>query len=123
MSRVSKPFKDFTLAERKAHYERVRTKYPAHIPVIMRPHESFSLEKPIPEKYLIPHDATFGQLMITLRERIQVGKEFALFLFVEDENHALTLETCSKLMSQVHKEHAHSDQFVYVRFASENTFG
>lgn len=98
---------------------KIREKYPDRIPCVVEKREKCveipSLDK---QKYLIPSDLTFGQMIFVIRKRLRLSPEKAIFLFVNNK-----LPASSLLMSQVYIEHKASDGFLYIVYSSENTFG
>jgi GABA(A) receptor-associated protein len=53
-----------------------------------------------------------------IRKRIKLEPEKAIFIFVNN-----TLPPTAALMSQIYKEQADSDGFLYVTYSGESTFG
>lgn len=70
------------------------------------------------KKYLVPADLTVGQFVYVIRKRIKLAPEKAIFIFVDD-----ILPPTAALMSSIYDEHKDEDGFLYVLYASENTFG
>ena len=114
------PFKqEKTLSERKEEYQRICTKYPDLIPVICEKMENCKLPESQRRKYLVPRDITMGQFKYVIRKRIELQPNQALFVFV---NHSILAPT-NQCISDVHKEHADEDGFLYMSYTGENTFG
>jgi len=67
---------------------------------------------------LVPADLTVGQFVYVIRKRIQLEPEKAIFVFVND-----TLPPTAALMSQIYKEQAAEDGFLYCTYSGESTFG
>lgn len=97
----------------------MRTKFPTCVPIIV---ERSSARSGVPtidkNKFLVPGDLTVGQFMHVLRKRMTLKPEVALFVFVDD-----TLPSSSALMSEVYKFHKSDDDFLYVVYTGEATFG
>ena len=70
------------------------------------------------KKYLVPGDLTVGQFVYVIRERIKLEPEKAIFIFVNN-----TLPPTAALMSQIYKEQADPDGFLYVTYSGESPFG
>jgi GABA(A) receptor-associated protein len=51
-------------------------------------------------------------------KRIKLSPEKAIFIFVDD-----ILPPTAALMSAIYEEHKDEDGFLYILYASENTFG
>jgi len=108
-----------SLEKRKQESESILKKYPCRIPVIV---EKSSGCKDINEidktKYLVPDDLTMGQFIFVIRKRIKITPEKALFVFINNK-----LIATHSLMSQVYNDEKEEDNFLYVHYSSENTFG
>ena len=74
-------------------------------------------------KFLVPSDLTVGQLTFVIRKRIKLGATDALFCFVVGSDSITTLPPTGGMLSQIYQNHQNEDGFLYVRYASENTFG
>ena len=61
---------------------RIVSKYPTHIPVIVEIDEKIGKIKK--NKFLVPFDVTASYLMISIRFQIQCKKEEALFMFSDN---------------------------------------
>ena len=100
--------------------ERIRSKYPDRVPVIVeRTKNSDELNEIDKKKFLIPADLTVGQFVYVIRRRISLPAEQALFIMLD--NHILP--TSSELISVVWKNHKDKDGYLYVKYSGENTFG
>jgi GABA(A) receptor-associated protein len=109
----------FSLEERKTESLRIMFKYPTKIPVICEKHSSCkTIRKIDKKKYLVASDYTCGQFMYIIRGQLQLPAEHAMFLFVND-----TIPSTSQTLGQLYEEHKNVDGFLYVKYASENTFG
>lgn len=104
--------------KRKAEADRIRLKYPDRIPVIAEKAEKSGIPDIDKKKYLVPADLTMGQFVYVIRKRIKLPADQAIYTFV-----ANTLPPSAALMSQVYKEHADEDGFLYVTYSGESTFG
>ena len=97
--------------------------YPNKVPVIIQKSER---DKQLPNlekiKYLIPCDMTYSSLMIYIRNILtrKLAPSTALFLSTES-GHILC---SSDPMSKIYRDHSDSDDnFLYLFYCSENTFG
>jgi len=107
-----------TLEERKRDYERIKKKYPNRIPIIVTKLTGSDIGDLKKNKYLIPNDITFGQFIYTIRKHLELKPEQAIYMFVK--NNILPV---SSMVSQIHKEFAEEDGFLYITYGAENTFG
>lgn len=118
-SKSKKFFKDeHPFDKRKSEADRILLKYPDRIPVIVEKHTKTELPDLDKKKYLVPADLTVGQFVYVIRKRIKLPAEQAIFIFVNN-----TLPAAGTLMSQIYKEHADSDKFLYLILSGESTYG
>ena len=106
--------------ERFAEANRILTKFPGRIPVIVA--RAANAKTNIPaldkEKYLVPGDLSVSQFIYVIRRRMTLTSEQALFLFIGG-----SLPTTSMLMRELYAMHKDADNFLYAEYCSENTFG
>jgi len=110
--------KVYSLGKRREEAIRIKKKYPTRIPVIVEKSKNSAIESIDKRKYLVPSDLTVGQFVHVIRKRIKLAPEQAIFIFVNN-----SLPPTAALMSQVYKEHADIDQFLYFFYSGESTFG
>ena len=70
-------------------------------------------------KYLVPDDLTLGNFSQIIRKRLKMSPSESLILFVAGSN----LIPVHEIMSNIYKEHADPDGFLYISYTKENTFG
>jgi|TARA_B110000208_G_scaffold192038_1_gene262097 GABA(A) receptor-associated protein len=96
---------------------KVLRKYPDRIPVIVEPATN-DLEVIKKNKFIVSKDMTFGQLTYIIRKRLCVDSSVALFFTVNGN-----LCTSNADLSTIYGENKNTDNFLYVKYSSENTFG
>lgn len=89
---------------RKAESQRMRTKYPDRIPVIVEKAAGSDIPDVDKKKYLVPVDLTVGQFVHVIRKRIKLTPEKAIFIFVNN-----SLPPTAALMTAVYDEHKDED--------------
>lgn len=113
--------KEHSFEKRQVEAKRILTNYPDRIPIIVEKAPA-SKSKNLPEmdkkKFLCPGEITVGQFLYVVRKRLKLESEHALFLYV-----ANVLPPVSTPLSTVYHEHKDEDGFLYVVYATENTFG
>ena len=109
--------KNTPFEKRKLESEKIMSKYPDRIPIIVERlnNEIENIDK---HKYLVPSDLSIGQFQMVIRKRLHVPPEKAIFIFVNN-----TLPVSASLVSQVYREHKDTDGFLYVGYSGESTFG
>ena len=122
MSAAKVSFRTMSLEERLREAERIRTKYPDRVPIIVEKANTKNA-KDLPDidkqKFLVPSDLSIGQFIYIIRKRIKLNHEQAIFLFVGDN----MMPPATALMATLYEEYKSKDGFLYAVYASESTFG
>lgn len=106
--------------KRREEARSIRMRYPARVPVIVERAERCTSVPCIDKaKFLVPSDLTVGQFVYTIRKRIELEPEKALFVFVG----GTTLPPTSATMAAMDDAYRHEDGFLYMTYTSESTFG
>lgn len=117
---LSKSFKKtHSLEKRKEESSKILRKYQGKIPIIVEKGKHKSTPDINKNKFLVPEDLTVGQFLTVLRKRIDLSEEEALFLFINGS----ILPPTSALLSQLYAAHKDEDNFMYMTYCCENTFG
>jgi GABA(A) receptor-associated protein len=95
-------------------------KYPDRIPIICEKTSRANKEWPTIDKnkYLVPNDLTIGQFMYVIRKRMKLPPEKAIFLFVNG-----IIPSSSTYISELYNIYKDDDNYLYVNYSFENTFG
>lgn len=94
------------------------SRYNDRVPVIIEPRSSSA--PPIDKrKYMAPRDITLAQLMFVVRKRLNMRSEQALFFFLDNNR----LAPAASPIGTIYDQHKNEDNFLYVGYALENTFG
>ena len=109
----------FSFEYRLQQAENIIRKYPGRIPIIV---ERYNKDDTIPlinkRKYLVPTCLTVGQFLYVIRKRIKLPPEKALFVFING-----IIPSTSELLGVIYENHKDKDQFLYIEYSGENTFG
>lgn len=112
--------RDHAFDKRKAESARIVHKYPDRIPVICEILPSYKNELHLDKtKYLVPYDLTVGQLLYTIRRRLKLTPDKAIFLYLENN----TLPASTHMISTLYEYNKNEDGFLYVAIGSESVFG
>jgi GABA(A) receptor-associated protein len=110
-----------TFEERVLYSQKLLTKYPDRIPVIIEKNKydkSNVTIDPTKCKYLIPKHLHISQLIILIRKNIKIDSNKAIFIFIDN----LLVPTSSSIET-IYNEHKDKDGFLYVSYSCESTFG
>ena len=98
--------------------EKILEKYPDRVPIYVKKKEGSNVEEITKHKYLVPRDMTMGNFIYVLRKNITLKSSQALFVFVDN-----LIVSNSEMMGEIYNRHKNEDNFLYVIYSSESTFG
>lgn len=120
-------FNNYSLQERLDYSQRLVTKYPDYIPVILKKKENDKILRDIDRfKYLIPKNLNVDGLLFIIRKKIKPSEHQAIFIFAKQTTGSSTqsfLIPMNKTIGELYHEYKSSDNFLYIIFTTENTFG
>lgn len=105
--------------KRKEEGNKIRNKYPDKIPVILEKADNSDIPDIDNHKFLLPRELTIGQFLYFIRKHINLSSKQALYLFVNNS----VIPNSSDKLEDVYKKYADKDNFLYITYATENTFG
>ena len=118
MSTYITKFRQLEYNKRIAESERVLKNHPDRCSVIVGKADNSNIPEIDRHKFLVPRDITLGQFSYIIRQRINLTPDNALFILID--NH---LPLASSLMGSIYDIHKDADNFLYITYANENTFG
>ena len=107
-----------TFEKRQNESQRIIKKYPERVPVVVCKNYGDTLPDIDKQKFLVPKDMSIGQFMYVIRKRIKLDANQALFILVNN-----SLQTSTKMLSEIYETCSDPDGFLYIVYSSENTFG
>lgn len=109
-----------TVEIRKEEVMAIRNRFPTKIPIIV---QRFFKESHLPNldksKFLVPQEITMSQFLTIIRNRMHISSSQGLYLLVNNKS----LVSLSLTLAEVYTEHACSDGFLYITYASQEVFG
>ena len=88
------------------------------LPVICEKVEQSKVPDLDRNKFIVRSDLSVGQLVMTVRERVDLPAESAIFLFVNE-----AVPNNDATMGELYRQCRDEDGFLYVKYSGENTFG
>jgi len=107
-----------TFEDRRNEADKINTKYPLRVPIIVEKCEKSTLIDIDKNKFLVPRDLNMNQFVYIIRKRIKLDKSQSIFLMVNG-----SLCPSNTPISVIYEDHKDKDGFLYIKYASENTFG
>lgn len=95
------------------------SQYPDRIPIICHPKDYNKITYKHRVKYLVPDSLSFAQFQYVIRKNIQMKKEDALYFFVNNR----IIPSSSMSISEIYSKYKNKDNFLYIVYSTENTFG
>ena len=111
-------FKKCSLETRLADSNRLRKKYKDRCCIIVGKNNNSDIPDIERHKFLVPNNLTVGQFIYIIRSRIECKSNQALFLFINGK-----IPPTSQSISLVYDSNKEEDNFLYVTYSGENTFG
>lgn len=115
--------KENSLEFRKSKSQLLLNKYNDRLPIIVQKSDR---DKSLPDmpmiKLLTPKNISLNNLLINIKNKYinKINANIAIYLFTEN-NHILTGNDIITTIYDIHKDK--QDNFLYLFFCSENTFG
>ena len=87
------------LAKRISESNRICSKYPGYIPVVVELNsDKIKLEK---NQFLVPRNVSAGHLLVNIRKQIKTDKNEAIFMFTDNN----TMICSTTMMDQLYEDH------------------
>ena len=105
--------------KRKEDSKQIQSQFPCRIPVICERYK-YSTNTPLidKKKYLVPLNITMGEFIGLIRKRMKIRSDMALFCFTGG-----FMTSNAQFMANLYSEYRDEDGFLYIYYATENTFG
>ena len=108
-------------AARLNESQRILMKFPERIPIVCEKEKaksSYILPELVKQKFLVPKDIKVFEFMSVIRNKLNIGPEYAIFITING-----MIPSSTNIMSHIYNEQKDEDGFLYVTYGAENTFG
>ena len=100
--------------------QHLKSKFPNKAPFVI---ERYQTSKNIPQldktKFVFPKDLPMGLMIKFVRDRLPLSPNESLYFFVNDT----VLVRASATVGEIYQMYADEDGFVYITYATQETFG
>ena len=105
---------------RRKECRTILDQFPEKIPIICEKDPRSKIQEIDKTKFLVPKELSVTQFSYMIRKRLQIQKEEAFYLLV-DGKHSITGDC---LLNEIYNKYKDpDDEFLYVTYASELTWG
>lgn len=111
-------FKQKAFEGRQKCSNKLISKFPDRIPVIVDKVIDSPIAGLTKHKYLVPIDITVAFFICEIRKHVKIRPEESIYLMCEN-----TLLNSSCTVASVYNKYKDDDGFLYITYASENVFG
>ena len=109
---------NYSFEERLLYSQRLNTRYPDYVPVIIKKSDNDKTPTESYHKYLMPKKTKFSELIFIIRKKLDLNPKEAIFIFAKD-----TLIPMNNTVGEVYDFYKSDDNFLYIIYRTENTFG
>jgi GABA(A) receptor-associated protein len=105
--------------ERIAEAQRLRSKHPELIPIIVERHTQSSLPQPDKSKFLSPFKLKSSDLIGKIRSKLELTQQQSLMAFID----GVHLMPVDKRMCEIYDQYKSPDGFLYILYSEQESFG
>lgn len=116
---ITTSFKTKTFEQRQQEAQRIREKYPYHVPCICEKSDEATMKEMGRKKFLIPQDLTFVAFLSVIRKKNNLRPEKAIFLFIDKS----VIPSATSTFGELYTQYRDRDGFLYLTYTDEMTFG
>ena len=109
------------LEERIEYSARLMYKHPDRVPIIIEKNEKIAI-KIENYKYLLPKKINISEFMRIMRTKMNIAETQAIFTFVKSGDNYI-LVPMNETIESIYNLYKSKDNFLYIKFGIENTFG
>lgn len=111
--------KEKSYEERLNETTEILDKYPNRIPCILeRIDNNTTIDLIDKKKFLVPDDLTMSQFIYVIKKRVNLDPSQAIFIFC---NNQILLN--QNIIKDIYLKHKDKDNYLYLKYSGESTFG
>ena len=110
---------DTPLEKRIEEVQKITSKWPGRIPIILEKSKNSQLEDIPKSKFLCPSDYTVQQFLGCIRKKVKMRRDTALFIFVNGKE----LVTGDASMLAIYEQKKDEDGFLYMIYSDQDVMG
>ncbi len=104
--------------ERVKQFQKVMETHPNKVPVILEKAPTAEVPDVDRNKYLLPREFTVANFLDVIRKRTNLGKEQAIFVYVNG-----SVPASNAMFGSIYEQHKDADGFLYIVYTGESSFG
>ena len=109
----------FNLEERKMDFANIMKNCSNKIPVIIEKEPTSKIKEIVKTKFLLPQNLKLSELIRFIRNKLDITYTTAIYL-IAAYKFAIT---GSELLSEIYQKYKDKDNFLYIRYSEQLTFG
>jgi GABA(A) receptor-associated protein len=118
--------KNNSVETRISECNKILSKYPDKIPVIVESDDKEISNQLKKFKFLVPGDVSVSHLICKIREQLKLNKSKGIFLFCDNSilsSYQMVQEIYEDYKTRNGLNSRYDDKFLYITVSAENTFG
>jgi GABA(A) receptor-associated protein len=121
------PLANMSLSERLSYSKKLTENYPDCVPILLSKRQDDKILQDIDKnKYLIPKNLNLTDFLCIIRRKINLTEHQAIFVFIVVFNatsNSSFLIPYNLTFGELYSQHMSDDNFLYMVYTTENTFG
>ena len=110
---------DNSFEKRQEAVNKITTKWPGRIPIILQKAKNSRLEEIPKNKFLCPPEYSVQQFLSCIRKKVKLSRDTALFVFVNGRD----LVSGDASMCSIYEQKKDEDGFMYMIYSDQEVMG
>lgn len=108
-----------SLEERQLETQKIQTKWPGKVPIILEKDPKCTLENLEKKKYICSQDYTVQQFLSSIRKKLRADKSVGIFVFLNGKE----LLSGDSLLNEIYHQKKDEDGFLYMMYSEHEVLG